>query len=198
MKIKICCLSGSLFSAFSEVFADVEAVEIVATPFEAVQDCDAMVSAANSFGLMDGGVDAAITAFFGEQLMHRVKKHIVRQYLGEQPVGTAFIIGTRSERFPWLIHAPTMRVPMNIAGCDHVYQATRAALVAIHHHNEHSRSPITSVCFPAMGAGTGGVSPRSCALQMRLAYDSVNQRPSYLDWNFAIVREKSIACVCEQ
>lgn len=36
-----------------------------------------MVSAANSFGLMDGGVDGAITMFFGDQLQKRVQKHIV-------------------------------------------------------------------------------------------------------------------------
>ena len=45
-----------------------------------------MVSAANSFGLMDGGVDLAITNFFGVDLMDRVQAHILRDYLGEQPI----------------------------------------------------------------------------------------------------------------
>ncbi|ECE9311446.1 phage tail protein, partial [Salmonella enterica subsp. enterica serovar Napoli] len=35
-----------------------------------------MVSTANSFGLMDGGVDAAITAYFGPQLQERVQRNI--------------------------------------------------------------------------------------------------------------------------
>ena len=75
-----------------------------------------MVSAANSFGLMDGGVDAAITAFFGTQLQTRVQNHILREYLGEQPVGTAFVIETGDNNHPWLVHAPTMRVPLTIDG----------------------------------------------------------------------------------
>ncbi len=59
-----------------------------------------MVSAANSFGLMDGGVDAAITTFFGSQLQARVQNHILREYLGEQPVGSAFVIETGHNYHP--------------------------------------------------------------------------------------------------
>lgn len=49
---------------------------------------------AETFGLMDGGVDAAITAYFGSQLQERVQQNIIREYLGEQPVGTAFVTET--------------------------------------------------------------------------------------------------------
>ncbi|EJB4474161.1 hypothetical protein MT082_003968, partial [Salmonella enterica] len=38
---------------------------------------------AETFGLMDGGVDAAITAYFGSQLQERVQQNIIREYLGE-------------------------------------------------------------------------------------------------------------------
>ncbi|VEA17077.1 caudovirales tail fibre assembly protein [Salmonella enterica subsp. enterica] len=37
---------------------------------------------AETFGLMDGGVDAAITAYFGSQLQERVQQNIIREYLG--------------------------------------------------------------------------------------------------------------------
>ncbi|EFA9258770.1 hypothetical protein C1589_004476 [Escherichia coli] len=73
--------------AFKRVFANADNVNIVGKPFEAIREFDCMVSAANSFGLMDGGVDAAITAFFGTQLQSRVQNHIICEYLGEQPVG---------------------------------------------------------------------------------------------------------------
>ena len=71
-----------------------------------------MVSAANSFGLMDGGVDLAITRFFGVQLMERVQAHILQEYLGEQPIGTSFTIETGHPKHPFVAHTPTMRVPM--------------------------------------------------------------------------------------
>ncbi len=40
---------------------------------------------AETFGLMDGGVDAAITAYFGSQLQERVQQNIIREYLGNSP-----------------------------------------------------------------------------------------------------------------
>jgi O-acetyl-ADP-ribose deacetylase (regulator of RNase III) len=53
-----------------------------------------MVSPANSFGLMDGGIDAAITKYFGKELMQRVQARIMQEYCGEQPVGTAIMVPT--------------------------------------------------------------------------------------------------------
>ncbi|HFY3770246.1 TPA: macro domain-containing protein, partial [Salmonella enterica subsp. enterica serovar Typhimurium] len=143
--------------AFEHSFQNTENVEIIPGPFETIPEFDCMVSAANSFGLMDGGVDAAITAYFGPQLQERVQQHILREYLGEQPVGTAFVIETGNSKYPWLVHAPTMRVPLIIDGTDAVYNATRAALLAIFQHNKSAGEDrkIKSVVFPAMGAGCG-------------------------------------------
>ena len=75
-------------------------VSVVCGRFEALPEFDCMVSAANSFGLMDGGVDLAITRFFGVPLMERVQAHILQEYLGEQPIGTSFIIDTGSSEAP--------------------------------------------------------------------------------------------------
>jgi O-acetyl-ADP-ribose deacetylase (regulator of RNase III) len=67
-------------------------VEIVNGVFESLLEFDCLVSPANSFGLMDGGTDAAIVRFFGEELMERVQKRILAEYLGEQPVGTSMLV----------------------------------------------------------------------------------------------------------
>lgn len=48
---------------------------------------------------MDGGIDQAITEFFGQQLPDRVQKHIIKEYGGCQPIGTSFIIETLGERY---------------------------------------------------------------------------------------------------
>lgn len=125
--------------AFKRVFANADNVNIVGKPFETIREFDCMVSAANSFGLMDGGVDAAITTFFGSQLQARVQNHILREYLGEQPVGSAFVIETGHNYHPRLVHAPAMRVPLTIDGTDAVYNATWAALLAIFQHNKTQR-----------------------------------------------------------
>lgn len=81
-------------------------MEIIEGYFEEVAEYDCMVSPANAFGLMDGGIAAAITAFFGSQLQRRVQAHILKHYLGEQPVGTSFIIETTHPQHPFLAHTP--------------------------------------------------------------------------------------------
>ncbi|EAX8243735.1 phage tail protein [Salmonella enterica] len=184
----------AMAAAFEHSFQNTENVEIIPGLFETIPEFDCMVSAANSFGLMDGGVDAAITAYFGPQLQERVQQHIIREYLGEQPVGTAFVIETGNSQHPWLVHAPTIRVPLIIDGTDAVYNATRAALLAIFQHNKSAGEgrKIKSVVFPAMGAGCGQVSPDSVARQMKLAWDGFINCASEINWQYASARQDAV------
>jgi O-acetyl-ADP-ribose deacetylase (regulator of RNase III) len=78
-----------LCAEFREKFKELPSVEVVDGYFENLPEFDCLVSPANSFGLMDGGMDAAITRFFGDALQQRVQQRILAEYLGEQPVGTA-------------------------------------------------------------------------------------------------------------
>lgn len=184
----------AMTAAFEHAFAGMPNVTVHPGPFETLNDFDCMVSAANGFGLMDGGVDGAITAFFGTQLQQRVQRHILTDWLGEQPVGTAFVIDTAHRRHPWLVHAPTMRVPDTIAGTDAVYRATWAALLAIHHHNLNAPDDqkIRSVVFPAMGAGCGRVPPERVAAQMKLAWLNACQPAQSIDWRYATERQRDV------
>lgn len=184
----------AMAAAFEHSFQNTENVEIIQGPFDTITQFDCMVSAANSFGLMDGGVDAAITAYFGSQLQERVQQNIIREYLGEQPVGSAFVIETGNSQHPWLVHAPTMRVPLIIDGTDAVYNATRAALLAIFQHNKSAGEgrKIKSVVFPAMGAGCGQVSPDSVARQMKLAWDGFINCASEINWQYASARQDAV------
>ncbi|MGU6722787.1 macro domain-containing protein [Salmonella enterica subsp. enterica serovar Pomona] len=184
----------AMAAAFEYHFQNTENVEIIRRPFETVPEFDCMVSAANSFGLMDGGVDGAITAYFGTQLQKRIQQHILSEYLGEQPVGTAFVTETGNSQHPWLVHAPTMRVPLIIDGTDAVYNATRAALLAIFQHNKSAGEDrkIESVVFPAMGAGYGRVPPDSVARQMKLAWESFSNPPKAINWQYASARHNAV------
>src|SRR5438105_3721460 len=91
-----------LCDAFTASFEGLPNVEIVHGYFQQLPNFDCMVSAANSFGLMDGGVDAAIIDFFGSQLMFRVQERILSEYLGEQPVGTSMIVDTDHATHPFI------------------------------------------------------------------------------------------------
>src|SRR5687768_12354429 len=125
-----------LCRAWEKHFAGLPGVSIVGGLFEELPEFDCMVSAANSFGLMDGGVDAAITRFFGPELQIAVQRRILHEYRGEQPVGTSMIVDTGHDRHPHLAHTPTMRVPMSIARTDNVYRAMWAMLIAVSRHNQ--------------------------------------------------------------
>jgi hypothetical protein len=50
----------ALCVAWQKYFSDLPNAEIVMSEFETLPEFDCMVSAANSFGLMDGGVNEAI------------------------------------------------------------------------------------------------------------------------------------------
>lgn len=181
--------NAALCDAWREAFADLSRVEVVTGRFQSVDEFDCMVSPANSFGLMDGGVDAAIINFFGGQLMIDVQQHIINHYLGEQPIGSCFIIGTGHAQHPWLAHTPTMRIPTDIAHTDNVYMATWALLRAVHHHNLSDKLKIERVLCPGLGTGTGHVQPKEAARQMSLAYRNYLNPPKYIDWGFAQRRE---------
>jgi O-acetyl-ADP-ribose deacetylase (regulator of RNase III) len=181
-----------LCDAWREVFDEVSAVEIVCGRFEELPAFDCMVSAANSFGLMDGGVDLAITRFFGYELMDRVQERIIRDYLGEQPVGTSMLVETGHPAHPWLAHTPTMRVPLDITGTDNVYNAMLAMLREVGRHRRSGTAPaIGIVACPGLGTATGRVPPREAARQMRVAWQSFVDPITAISWPVADIRHKN-------
>jgi O-acetyl-ADP-ribose deacetylase (regulator of RNase III) len=183
---------ASLCAAFEEHFEGLPAVEIVHGWFEQLTEFDCMVSAASSFGLMDGGVDAAIVRFFGHSLMERVQRRILEEYLGEQPVGTSVLVETEHPRHPYLAHTPTMRVPMPIVHTDHVYLAMWAMLLAVRRHNQRADRSIRTIACPGLGTGTGRVPYPEAARQMALAYLSFLYPPTGIDWQFANKRQSEV------
>src|SRR5687767_6308898 len=97
--------------AFADRFGDLPGVRVLPCTFEETPPHDCFVTAGNAFGIMTAGIDAAVVRFFGGHLMGAVQYRIMDEYLGEQPVGTAFLAETGHEAVPFLCHAPTMRVP---------------------------------------------------------------------------------------
>ncbi|MBI1249108.1 phage tail protein [bacterium] len=179
-------------AAFEQRFEDLPGVRVIQSRFEDLPPHDCFVTAANSFGMMTAGIDAAVVRYFGERIMRSVQFRIMNEYLGEQPVGTAFLLETGDRSIPFLCHAPTMRVPGGIDGTDKVYSATWAALLAIYNHNAKDAKKIETVAFPAFGAGFGGVSYSESARQMAAAYRLFLDPPHRLDWDWVASREKAI------
>lgn len=175
----------AMVSAWEAAFLDVPHVEIGAGDV-----CDrraaAYVSPANSFGFMDGGVDAVYLRAFGIDLQDRVRDRILRCYDGELPVGSAILVRIEGAGPQWLICAPTMRVPQDVSGTVNAYLAFRAALRMA------EECSIPSMLSPGLCTGTGGMPVQRAARQMRVAYDSVAagwRPPATLDEVMAWHRE---------
>ncbi len=94
--------------------------------------CDAVVSPANSFGFMDGGIDFLYSRRFGWHVQEQLQELIRTHHHGELLVGAAEIVETHAA-IPFLIAAPTMRVPMILRDSINPYLDARAALLLVQH-----------------------------------------------------------------
>jgi len=169
-------LQQDIVSAWEEHFQDCPQVTVQSGSIFEV-DCDAIVSPANSFGYMDGGLDMLISQFFGWHVQERLQDAIRNKHHGELLVGAAEVVTTDNTSIPFVISAPTMRVPMILRDTITVYLATRAViLLVLHGHFPDGRAvseDVSTVAMPGMGTGVGRVSPNTCARQMRAAVDDV-------------------------
>jgi O-acetyl-ADP-ribose deacetylase (regulator of RNase III) len=140
------------------------------------QSADAIVSPANSFGIMDGGLDLAIRNELGFQVESDIQEVILNKYHGEMPIGTAEIIKTNHDRWSYMISAPTMRIPENVAYTLNAYNAFRAILIAINSFNKTKpKRAIKSLLCSGLGTGIGSMEPTKCAAQMRAAYKLIKE-----------------------
>ncbi|NUR96340.1 MAG: hypothetical protein HOV67_13905 [Kribbellaceae bacterium] len=132
---------------------------------DALPEADAVFTAGNSYGQMDGGVDRALANHW-PNIQRAVWAAIADTHHGYQPVGTASLIPTNGDPCRWLVYAPTMRVPMRLSGPLEiaVHDAFWSALIATSNH------PISTIASPGFGTGFGGVNPTRAAHLMATAY----------------------------
>jgi O-acetyl-ADP-ribose deacetylase (regulator of RNase III) len=142
---------------------------------------DAVVSPANSFGFMDGGIDHRYSHRFGWEVQDRLQELIRTRHHGELLVGTAEIVETGNLRIPFVIAAPTMRVPMILRDSVNPYLAARAVFLLIRHGvvpagvlaGERVETVVQSVAFPGLATGIGRIGANTCAHQVRAAIEEV-------------------------
>ena len=117
-------------------------------------EAQAIVNAANSHGLMGGGVAGII---------RRVAGSIVEDEARRQapiPVGDAVLTSGGRTRFEGIIHAPTMPEPSMRIPVENVRLATRAALRLA------DDQGFVSLAIPGMGTGVGRIAPEEAAQGM--------------------------------
>jgi len=167
IEIHLCALDSAMAQAWASHFGPEPNVRIHEGDILA-KKADAILSPANSFGFMDGGIDLAYSHFFDWDLQDRLQETLRREHAGELPVGSAVVVPTHHRDIPFLISAPTMRVPDNIADTVNVYLAFRAALLTVK-----ASKGIQSLLSPALGTGVGSMPVERAASQMYAAYADV-------------------------
>ena len=180
MRITLCAIDEPLTKAWRTYCGDLDGVEVHCGNILDLQ-VDAVVSPANSFGFMDGGIDMVYSRHFGWHVQQQLQHQIRTKHHGELLVGSADVVETKHTNIPYLIAAPTMRVPMVLSDTVNSYLAARAALLLIKHgrfpsgalEGELIADGIKSVAFPGLGTGVGRVAPEKCALQVRTAIKEV-------------------------
>jgi O-acetyl-ADP-ribose deacetylase (regulator of RNase III) len=185
MQIILTAVEPPLYTAWEEYCGDLEGVTLHQGSILDVE-CDAVVSPANSFGFMDGGIDMLYSWHFGWQVQERLQQRIVEKHHGELLVGAAEIVETDNEAIPFVIAAPTMRVPMTLhPDTANPYLATRAVLLLVKHGvftqgpyvGEQIGDSVQRIAFPGLGTGVGRVHPRLCARQVRAAIEDILLHP---------------------
>ncbi|WP_420809080.1 macro domain-containing protein [Amycolatopsis suaedae] len=139
---------------------------------------DAVVSPANSYGWMRGGIDAVYATAFPE-VEQNVRSAVLAYHGGELPIGEALVVPTGEPQPAWLISSPTMREPGERLPADtvHPYLAARAVFLLWRdgalEHGGRVRHAVGRIAMPGLGTGVGGVAPEVCARQVAAAWDEV-------------------------
>lgn len=197
MKIILCSVDDRLNNAWLEQCGHFDKVEIHQGSILNVQ-CDAVVSPANSFGFMDGGIDAVYMNYFGQQIQMTVRRQILDFHHGELVVGNADIVATENLSIPYLIVAPTMRVPMILHDSVNAYLAARAVFILCKHGRfnngnyaeQQISNHVTTIAIPGLGTGVGKIGARNCAKQVRQAIDDILYEKYGLPESWAEASEK--------
>lgn len=175
LRLVLCAVDEPLAEAWRTVAEGRPGVSVHAGSVLDLQ-VDAVVSPANSYGWMRGGVDALYARAFPE-VEQRVRSAVLAYHGGELPVGEALLVTTGEPSPTWLISAPTMREPGEQLPEDtvHPYLSARAVLRLWLEGTLDDGTPIRqvvrSIAMPGLGTGVGGVSPPLCARQVAAAWD---------------------------
>jgi O-acetyl-ADP-ribose deacetylase len=113
-------------------------------------DADAIVNAANNDLILGGGVAGAIRRKGGETIQRECNS------IGSIPIGGAAITGGGNLKVRYVIHAASMQL-----GGSATAQAIRSSTA--HSLRIASENKLTSIAFPAIGAGIAGFPLRECA-----------------------------------
>jgi len=183
IKIHIVSLHKNIEPIFNSVFDQSNnKYKNISVEYSNIAQCnsfDCIVSPANSFGQMDGGIDGVLSYMLCtidniDHIGQKVRKVIADEYYGEQPVGTCILLRTDNNKYPYLAHAPSMTNPKNVSKTLNAYYAFKSVLGSVVNHNKNSNiSKINSILTTTFCTGCGDMTIKTALTQMKKAFDIV-------------------------
>ena len=132
-----------------------------------------IVSPANCFGFMNGGIDKIYMSIFNDiqnTVQNKIKMIGLKTKSGRNylPIGSAITVPTNNPKCPNLICAPTMFYPSNILGTDNVIFCFVAIIyLALQNNN-------MVIGCPGLGTGVGQMPPKNVVDQLEKAIQKYN------------------------
>jgi O-acetyl-ADP-ribose deacetylase (regulator of RNase III) len=166
-KIILVDIDPDVVESFKKYFSTVEGFEIECKSIFDV-DPDLVVSPANSFGFLNGGIDGFYTKVMGSQVQENLQRKIKDNFYGELLVGQSTLIETDYKKVPYLIASPTMRLPQRLTGTINVYLAAKATFNLIK--SGVLSDSVKTIAIPGFGTATGGLEPDLAIKQMWEGY----------------------------
>ena len=135
---------------------------------------NSVISPANCFGFMDGGIDNVYRELFPniqKKVQDKISEIQINTKLGRKylPIGSAITVKTGNEKCKTLICAPTMFFPSNIENTNNIFY-TFLAILYLHRKNKNRM-----IACPGLGTGVGMVSPEYAVNQIEKAIIEYNK-----------------------
>lgn len=154
MKVLIADHNKSTISSINECNPSFEVEEGNPLAF----DVDAIVSPANTKGIMNGGYDAVLRRFFGVTIEYHVQQYLEKFKID---VGQAIAVKTGHPKVHWLIVTPTVSVNgEGLSGHESVSYVCAYNAVKVAH-----QRGVKYLGMTGLGSGVGGLDRRVSARQ---------------------------------
>ena len=185
MRITFVDRNQAVIEAFHSYFKTVPNTDFVIGEFQSVKT-EAFITAGNSYGIMDGGIDLVVRNYF-PGIQDKVQTKIGGLFL---PIGYAISVPTDNIDIPNLIYAPTMEIPSDVKYTLNAYYSFLGALI------EASRARFNDIAVCGVCCLTGGMLVDVMARQMYVAYlHWLNG--SATNWNTAMLIRKDLNSLVE-
>jgi O-acetyl-ADP-ribose deacetylase (regulator of RNase III) len=140
------------------------------------QESGALVSPANCYGNMDGGIDKAYNTYFSKMdLESEIMHYIDNFHGGKLEIGSAQIIPTNDDKFKYVIFSPTVERPGEVAKPENIEKLMYSVIKEVTNYNKKfshkNKLEIDKLLIPGLGTGYGNLEPRISAEYAKKGYE---------------------------